>query len=1122
MQYASNHPGLVLPVSFEAEVTARVLAGDRRNFLYIVPTAAEARDLINRITALCRDRALMLPHILSLGEFITALRTVVRPQLQLISAGQSAALIELSIRELFARGALHYFEERSSAGPGLPLFQGTFDEIVAAINGLKEQGVSVERLGELLERAPQENSERRKLQDIHAIYSAYTDRIRDSLVDLYGQYFILIDRLALPIRSGEDAKAREYAAFFRMAFPNVRDVLIAPFVRFTEPALDLLLPLGSVDELNVTFALDRENVNPELFRFQNTLADILEERGFVIQARAHGPTEGVEQFRSHLRLSLFSRRANAEPFDAKTMIAEHRAISIEAEVRFVARQVKLLLSAEMAPEMKQIAIASTDQALYAPLVRSVFAEYGIPVQLTHRSMLAQLPIYHAFEYLLSLALFGLSRRRVRSVVESPYFTIHDAHGEPIDRHSLLAVMTRHHLPQGAAEWSSEIEELIADVEYRLTMIFEDEFERRTLEDDLSELRRSLPPVRRLEAFIVAGRRQRTPSEFVRFVRETLHELDLAGSVVRTADLMLGAGVLEEQTRALAALESLLDELESLCATLGLANTPLELGFYLERLRTASTRARSAERAEPGSAVIVTSFDQLYGNEYDHVFLMGLREGLFPRAYRRALFAPKEHSKTHDVHLVEQRFEYYQTLATFRTHLTLSWHTGTEEGTRAYNRSLALDALRRIVLCDEVVDTNTTVLSRPEFYRLAATAVASGSPEQLDVLLAVATDAGLDQSTARTLRTSERAVVGAEQMRRHDAANVFSGVLPKSDFDKEERDRLDIYRDHVYSITQLETYAACGFKYFCRYVLGLSKTQTEIEDGLDSLEKGTIVHTSLFRLLERLRERGLNIRTMGAAALVSAREVIDELYPETSLERMHPFARLDHGQLLGSGVEGANVIERFIQAEQDSKLQSITTQPRYFELAFGQRGAAERTEYPDPHPPVEVGGIKLRGKIDRIDMDDDGNFVVIDYKTGSMASRADMERGTSLQLPLYVRIAEDLLRAHLGDEAVRGVAALYHSLKETDKPRQFRIALEEAIDSGAIEPTNIRKKFASVEELEGFIDTVIGFAQQYVEGIVEGRFQLVRADRKAATCSRCEFQAVCRVAQAEADGVLPVG
>jgi ATP-dependent helicase/nuclease subunit B len=65
--------------------------------------------------------------------------------------------------------------------------------------------------------------------------------------------------------------------------------------------------------------------------------------------------------------------------------------------------------------------------------------------------------------------------------------------------------------------------------------------------------------------------------------------------------------------------------------------------------------------------------------------------------------------------------------------------------------------------------------------------------------------------------------------------------------------------------------------------------------------------------------------------------------------------------------------------------------------------------------VEVGGVQVRVKLDRVDRLADGSLAVIDYKTGSNARPASWmgERPESPQLPLYVRV--------VGEDDVSAVA-----------------------------------------------------------------------------------------------------
>src|SRR5439155_441805 len=101
--------------------------GDTSSYLYIVPTGALARELINRVTEESSPRAIMLPNILSLDELVGRLARSVKPGIRVLSDAESAVFIELAIKELLRRGSLEYFEGESSYK--LPLPRGTFEQL---------------------------------------------------------------------------------------------------------------------------------------------------------------------------------------------------------------------------------------------------------------------------------------------------------------------------------------------------------------------------------------------------------------------------------------------------------------------------------------------------------------------------------------------------------------------------------------------------------------------------------------------------------------------------------------------------------------------------------------------------------------------------------------------------------------------------------------------------------------------------------------------------------------------------------------------------------------------------------------------------------------------------------
>ena len=55
--------------------------------------------------------------------------------------------------------------------------------------------------------------------------------------------------------------------------------------------------------------------------------------------------------------------------------------------------------------------------------------------------------------------------------------------------------------------------------------------------------------------------------------------------------------------------------------------------------------------------------------------------------------------------------------------------------------------------------------------------------------------------------------------------------------------------------------------------------------------------------------------------------------------------------------------------------------------------------------IQIGGITLKGKVDRIDRLADGSLAVIDYKTGKPPSAAQVQAGYAMQLGLLGLIVE---------------------------------------------------------------------------------------------------------------------
>ena len=78
---------------------------------------------------------------------------------------------------------------------------------------------------------------------------------------------------------------------------------------------------------------------------------------------------------------------------------------------------------------------------------------------------------------------------------------------------------------------------------------------------------------------------------------------------------------------------------------------------------------------------------------------------------------------------------------------------------------------------------------------------------------------------------------------------------------------------------------------------------------------------------------------------------------------------------------------------------------------------------------------IRGRIDRIDLAPDGNFLIYDYKSGAQHPKTkDIEEGTALQLPLYLLAFEKI-------SGGRGIGGGYYTIR---REVNRRIVLADAV------------------------------------------------------------------------------
>jgi len=199
-----------------------------------------------------------------------------------------------------------------------------------------------------------------------------------------------------------------------------------------------------------------------------------------------------------------------------------------------------------------------------------------------------------------------------------------------------------------------------------------------------------------------------------------------------------------------------------------------------------------------------------------------------------------------------------------------------------------------------------------------------------------------------------------------------------------------------SVSAVETYLMCPFKYFAQYVLRLQEEREE-EEVMDPKTQGQFVHAVFEMFFTRWQAAGRGGITPGD--LAAARALFVEVVEEKIRSLSDAEAALERTRLLGSTVAaGLGEVVFRMEAERPTPVVERKLEERFKgEFEFTGRNGVRR--------------IAIKGVVDRIDVLADGTFRLIDYKLSSAPSKS-----RALQLPIYGLCAEQRLKKPLGEAA----------------------------------------------------------------------------------------------------------
>jgi RecB family exonuclease len=275
---------------------------------------------------------------------------------------------------------------------------------------------------------------------------------------------------------------------------------------------------------------------------------------------------------------------------------------------------------------------------------------------------------------------------------------------------------------------------------------------------------------------------------------------------------------------------------------------------------------------------------------------------------------------------------------------------------------------------------------------------------------------------------------------------------------------DPHRAPAYSLSALERYQDCPFKFFASDVLGLEEAPDD-ESTLSPRARGRFIHEVFQRFFEAWDARGAGAIT--SESLDDARELMAGI-AEPLLARLPAAdAALERARLFGSAISSGSVdvvFEREVSS--DARVVARRLEHR-FEGEFGL-GSADGRRVP------------LKGVADRIDMLEGNRLRIIDYKTGSAPNPK-----RALQVPIYALSAQERESSSGGDRWT--------------------------IDEAAYIAFSGKRSYVPVIRPGSAADEVLTAARERLFAVVDGveRGEFPARPHDPVICTWCAFATVCR-------------
>lgn len=1013
--------------------------------------------------------------------------------------------------------------------------QGFIDHLEKMITEMKRYRITPQTLHRVVMEMtkfqhthPHEVALKNKLSDLALIYQELDQQLRGHYIDHEDQLELMVEKIK---QTGILSSSTIYIDGFHRFTPQEYYVIEALMKHAKDVKITLVLNPGVSDGSELDLFYQTKTT-------YDTIVEMAENDDIEIDEPYYMSPQ--RRFKGNGALEHLERYFETQPvptYDAEAPIKLVETVHPRAEVEGVAQEITRLVRDE-GYRYQDMALLIRQPEVYHDLIETIFDDYEIPVFVDEKKTMLNHPfvelIRTGLEVVDSNWRYDAVFRLLKTGLVLPTDEQYPLHEEAID------TLENYVLEYGIRRR----DQWLSDENWPYQRFTGLEFRRQTdeekeMEEQINAYRDQV--VNALQSFDQHVRQADTIAGKCQVVFQWLEHLDAPRTLENLRDHYDDVGRVEtarEQEQVWQAVMELFDEMVEMIGDDQASNQ-----LFLQMVEAGFDTLTFAQVPPTIDHVIIGSVERSRISDVKAGFILGAIEGVYP------LKPPGEGMVTDDERLVleghgikladradrvllDDRFYMYLAFTLASEQLWVSYPLSDEEGRSKVPAPMIkrLQAMfprveRKWIMDDEDEQEPMRFITNPEKSRSILTA-------ELSKYLRGYPVANVYWDTLHWY--VEHEVKGGKTQR------VLQSLFYRPEPEPLQQETVGKLYDQTIrsSISRLETYHQCSYRYFAQYTLGLSERHTF---QLAAPDIGQLFHESLRAITEWVYQEG--------KAFFELTDEEIRQYARRAIEKLAPV--LNH-QILFSSNRYQYILRKLeqviIRATNVLAYQAKHSDfaPAGIEIGFGRKQKL---------PPLELNlpqgyQLELSGRIDRVDqaeIDDQLYLRIIDYKSSQKdLSLVDVYYGLALQMLTYLDVVlthssrwggkqaepAGVLYFHVHNPTISDPKSLDDDAIEDEMLKAFKMngllledeqvaqAMDQSLDTGTskIAPFGVKKDGTFRSGSKTVNQDIFERMNQYVRQvmtnagseIVDGQVKLNPFQKKdMVACSYCPFQSVCQ-------------